>query len=43
MFIIEEILDILPRSIELEEEDSYENPELIECLWKHGLTLPSEY
>jgi len=41
--ITEGILEILPRSIVLEEEKSSENLELVECRWKNNLTLPSVY
>ena len=37
------ILETFPKSIVLEEEDSSENLELIECQWKDNLTLPSKY
>ena len=36
-------MEILPRSIVLEEEESSENLELVECRWKDNLTLPSVY
>jgi len=36
-------LEILPRSIVLEEEESSENLELVECRLKDNLTLPSVY
>ena len=39
--MIKGILDTLPRSIVLEEEDSFENLELVEFIWKDNLTLPS--
>ena len=39
----EGILDILPRSMVLEEENSSEYLELVECLWKESLTFPSLY
>ena len=41
MLMTEGILDILPRSMVLEEEDPSENLELVECLWKESLTFPS--
>jgi len=36
-------LEILPRSITLEKEESFENLELVECRWKDNLTLPYVY
>jgi hypothetical protein len=41
--ITEGILEILPKSIALEVEESFENLELVECRWKDNLTLPSVY
>ena len=40
MLITEGIVEILPRSIVMEQEDSSENLELVECWWKDSLTLP---
>jgi hypothetical protein len=39
----EEILKILDGSIVLDEEDSSEDLELVECRWKDNLTFPSVY
>jgi len=39
----EEILKILDGSIVLDEEDSSEDLELVECQWKDNLTFPSVY
>jgi hypothetical protein len=36
-------MEILPRSIVLEEEEASENLELVECRWKDSLTFPSVY
>jgi len=41
--ITEGILEILPKSIVLEEEEASENLELVECRWKDNLTFPSVY
>ena len=43
IFVIGGISEILPRFIVLDVEDSSENLELVEFLWKDSLTLPSLY
>ena len=43
MLMTEGILNILPRSIMLEEEDSSEDLELVECRWNNNLTFPLTY
>jgi hypothetical protein len=43
MFMIEEILETLLRTIVLDEEDTFKNRELVECRWKDNLTFPSVY
>jgi hypothetical protein len=41
--MIKRILEILPKLKVLDEDDSSENLEPVECLWKVSLTLPSLY
>ena len=43
IFVIGGISEILPRFIVLDVEDSSENLELVEFLWKDSLILPSLY
>ena len=43
LYLSQKILKILARSIVLDEEDSSENLELVECRWKDNLTFPSVY